>query len=95
MNKIIYDIHYIYNEYNYEKIFEKKYNENDIKIIPNNIKFSSETFEIESENTSWFVFKESKIVDKPKRYKLNRGDIISAVGKTQLTTGRGCTPWER
>ena len=76
MNKIIYDIHYIYNEYNYEKLLEIKCNEDDIKIIPNNIKFSSETFEIESENTSWFVFKESKIVDKPKRYKLNRGDII-------------------
>jgi len=76
MNKIIYDTHYIYNEYNYEKLLEIKCNENDIKIIPNNIKYSSETFEIESENTSWFVFKSSKIVDKPNRYKLNRGDII-------------------
>jgi len=76
MNKIIYDTHYIYNDYNYEKLLEIKCNENDIKIIPNNIKYSSETFEIESENTSWFVFKSSKIVDKPNRYKLNRGDII-------------------
>ena len=62
-----------------EKLFELKCDEETYKIIPNEFKVGNNEQNsslFKSENSSWFIFKASKTVEKPKNYKINEGDIL-------------------
>ena len=62
-----------------QKLYEIKCDEENFKIIPN--KFTIDTNEqneslFKSDNSSWFIFKGSKTIEKPKNYKIHEGDIL-------------------
>ena len=62
-----------------KQLFEIKCDEEKYKIIPN--KFTIDTNEqndslFKSDNSSWFIFKSSKTIEKPKNYKIHEGDIL-------------------
>ena len=61
------------------KLFELKSDEESFQIIPNEFKidYNEQNDSLfKSENSSWFIFKASKTVEKPKNYKVNEGDIL-------------------
>ena len=61
------------------KLFELKNDEESFQIIPNEFKIDYNEQKdslFKSENSSWFIFKASKTVEKPKNYKVNEGDIL-------------------
>ena len=62
-----------------EKLFELKSDEESYKIIPNEFKVDNNEQNsslFKSENSSWFIFKSTKTIEKPKNYKINEGDIL-------------------
>ena len=62
-----------------EKLIELKSDEESYKIIPNEFKVDNNEQNsslFKSENSSWFIFKSTKTIEKPKNYKINEGDIL-------------------
>ena len=62
-----------------QNLFEIQCDEERFQIIPNSFEINHDSENeslFKSLNTSWFIFKSNKTIEKPKNYKLNEGDIL-------------------